>query len=56
MDRRMAMHVRYALLEGLIVGVIWAFFFRSSVMWVLTFALAWTVIAVLRRRWWESRR
>ncbi|WNM27609.1 hypothetical protein RN607_00985 [Demequina capsici] len=56
MDRRTVGYLRGALLEGLIVGVVWAFFFRSSVMWVLTFALAWTVISVLRRRWWESRR
>ncbi len=56
MDRRTVGYLRGALLEGLIVGVIWAFFFRTSVMWVLTFALAWTVIAVLRRRWWETRK
>lgn len=48
--------LRAALLEGLVVGVIWAFFFRTSVMWVLTFAVAWTVVAVLRRRWFASRR
>lgn len=51
----MTAHVRGALLEGLVVGAIWAFFFRTSFMWVLTFALAWSVISVLRRRWWESR-
>ncbi len=56
MDRRMVGYLRGALIEGLIVGVIWAFFFRTSVMWVLAFAVAWTVIAFLRRRWWESRR
>ncbi len=56
MNPRLLSQMRGALIEGLIVGFIWAFFFRTSVMWVLTFAVAWTVIAVLRRRWWESRR